>query len=603
MIKQKRKCPIRVTDEFIHSFVRPNNFIIVQIDRPRVANDLAKIVITYKCKCSDVQMKTLWDKFKKLQTCNACKRNDQVEKVSAENGCKVVGIVQVLTNIYVDYICKCKIALNIVKRKQIHKFIRQPLCKECILEKNPILSDDDVRDRVTKMGYTYISHVRIRKNNRCKVIVDYICSCGNKDILKSIASQMNVSCPKCQNARIKATMMEKYGVAHAGLHPEMRKLIDKSKKETMIKRYGVEHSMQHAQTRQKQQKSAFNAKKYVFPSGRVVSYQGYEALAYNYLLNSSKIDENDIFTEDDISKHPDIPIFWYAYNEKQHRYYPDMCIWSQRKIIEVKSEYTAAYDPIKIELKRKSVIANGFKYELWIMNPKWAEPKIVIDSYKPESDAVNIHADVKQIHLTSNTQDIQPNTINVNSIETAPSLTSSNGVQDSNSTTETKSHTTMPALYPEKSFTCECGAIVLKKYISRHQRTTKHINYALTVHDKNIDSPQGPTSYISNVTARHDTTIRGMQPLVRSSPVKPSVDHVVDLTRKDQLPPHATIQSVDQAVAEALMPVATAVAPVPAPNAPTQTDSVTCECGTVVKKASLTAHKKTARHLKLIPVQ
>lgn len=130
------------------------------------------------------------------------------------------------------------------------------------------------------------------------------------------------------------------------------------------------------------------------------------------------------------------------------------------------------------------------------------------------------------------------------------------------------------------------------------------LHNALTfpLHIKNVDSPHGQMSYICNVTTtKQNTTIRGMQPCFRASPATPTANHAVacatathDLTHKG----HA----VDQAVAAALMHVATA--PMPAPNASsTQTDSVTCECGATVKKASLTAHKKTAKHLKLIPAK
>jgi DNA repair exonuclease SbcCD ATPase subunit len=133
-----------------------------------------------------------------------------------------------------------------------------------------------------------------------------------------------------------------------------------------------------------------------------------------------------------------------------------------------------------------------------------------------------------------------------------------------------------------------------------------HNSLTYPLYIKNIDSPQGPTSYISNVTTtKRDTTIRGMQPCFRSSPVTHTANHAVD--RNGQANAHAADQhnTVDQAVAAALMlaPVATAAAPIPAPNATAYADSVTCECGATVKKASLTAHKKTAKHLKLIPAK
>jgi hypothetical protein len=79
--------------------------------------------------------------------------------------------------------------------------------------------------------------------------------------------------------------------------------------------------------------------------------------------------ENDILCDNEISK-SEIPQFWYEYDGSKHRYYPDICILSERKIIEVKSNYTASYKPEIIQLKRDSVIQAGFNIELWVFDDK-----------------------------------------------------------------------------------------------------------------------------------------------------------------------------------------------------------------------------------------
>ena len=63
-------------------------------------------------------------------------------------------------------------------------------------------------------------------------------------------------------------------------------------------------------------------------------------------------------------------MFWYEYEGKQHRYYPDICIWSQKKIIEVKSPSTERLKPEILALKRESVLKNKFQFESSVFDSK-----------------------------------------------------------------------------------------------------------------------------------------------------------------------------------------------------------------------------------------
>jgi hypothetical protein len=157
-------------------------------------------------------------------------------------------------------------------------------------------------------------------------------------------------------------MVERYGVEHP-LHSD--ELMDK-KANTNLEKYGARSPMQNTEIRKKCQHRGFRVKQYTFPSGRIVDCQGYEPFAYDILLQ--EVQEDDILVESDIAERDDIPEFWYEYEGKTHRYYPDICIWSQKKIIEVKSEWTAGFKPEVLELKRQSVLANDFAYEMWILD-------------------------------------------------------------------------------------------------------------------------------------------------------------------------------------------------------------------------------------------
>lgn len=111
-------------------------------------------------------------------------------------------------------------------------------------------------------------------------------------------------------------------------------------------------------------------KKYIFPSGKIVNYQGYENIALDELLKMHE--ETDI--END-RKH--IPNIKYMLKNKVHYYYPDIYIKSENLIIEVKSIYTYKQQLIKNITKSLAVKKAGYNFEFWIYMDK-AKNKIII---------------------------------------------------------------------------------------------------------------------------------------------------------------------------------------------------------------------------------
>ena len=122
--------------------------------------------------------------------------------------------------------------------------------------------------------------------------------------------------------------------------------------------------MQNAELAEKNLKACFKTKIYILPSGKELSYQGYENYAIGRLINIEKIDEEDILTS-----RVDVPECWYKDTEGvSRRYYIDIFIPSQNRCIEVKSPYTAQIAKDIINIKLEAIKALNYKVDLWIFD-------------------------------------------------------------------------------------------------------------------------------------------------------------------------------------------------------------------------------------------
>jgi len=156
--------------------------------------------------------------------------------------------------------------------------------------------------------------------------------------------------------KISNTCIDRYGIP--------RFTNRKKSDETCMLRYGGTSVMQSAEIFSKQQRNAYQTKKYIFPSGRLVDVQGYEPWALDKLVLDG-ISEYDIILDKKIQ-----PKIFYLYNEKRCRYYPDIYIRSQNKIIEVKSDWTYKLHE-KRNLEKKCACENlGIEFEFWIFDKK-----------------------------------------------------------------------------------------------------------------------------------------------------------------------------------------------------------------------------------------
>lgn len=155
------------------------------------------------------------------------------------------------------------------------------------------------------------------------------------------------------------TNFEYYGLSN----PETLKKY----KETMFERYGYENVLQNEELFNKITKSSYKYKQYILPSGKTIMIQGYEDYVLDDLLKT--YNENDIITSvKEINKYIG-PIYYYDKNIKR-RYYPDIYIKSENKIIEVKSDYTYDKDLLKNKSKQNRCIELGFDFDFIIVDKK-----------------------------------------------------------------------------------------------------------------------------------------------------------------------------------------------------------------------------------------
>lgn len=133
---------------------------------------------------------------------------------------------------------------------------------------------------------------------------------------------------------------------------------------TFIKRYGVSNPQQCAIIHEKTQQNRYKFKEFKMPSGNIVKVQGYENIALKHIF------DNGLYSEDQIElSRKEMPEIWYFDdNAIKRRYFPDIYVKSENKIIEVKSAYTM-HDNLLININKKDAsIKKGYSFEFWIFS-------------------------------------------------------------------------------------------------------------------------------------------------------------------------------------------------------------------------------------------
>lgn len=154
--------------------------------------------------------------------------------------------------------------------------------------------------------------------------------------------------------------------------------INEKRRVTNLITYGVENTCMLPSHSSKANTANAKIKDYVLPSGNVIGVRGYEPNALDTLLESYQ--ESDILLHDDYSEYQ-IQVFSYTSDKGRNaKYYPDIYIPSENRIIEIKSQWwwdgngktdekytTRLANNLR---KRQAVIDAGYNYEVWLYNSK-----------------------------------------------------------------------------------------------------------------------------------------------------------------------------------------------------------------------------------------
>lgn len=150
---------------------------------------------------------------------------------------------------------------------------------------------------------------------------------------------------------------------------------DKRRK-TMKIMYGVENNFLRHEVSRTVFKGNASIKEFVFPSGRKIGVRGYEPMAISILLERY----NEISLEVSDSKNivnSKVPVFEYInVNRHKKKYYPDIYIPSENKIVEVKSQWWYdGYGKRKYksrvennQRKKQACLDAGYNFEFWVWN-------------------------------------------------------------------------------------------------------------------------------------------------------------------------------------------------------------------------------------------
>lgn len=187
----------------------------------------------------------------------------------------------------------------------------------------------------------------------------------------------------------KKTKLDRYGdenynnstmisVTNLAKPREEKDEINEKRRLTNLNMHGVENCCLIPGNSSKSNTGNAKIKDYTLPSGQIIGVRGYEPNALDTLLETYQ--ESDILLHDDYSIYQ-IQVFSYMSDKGRiAKYYPDIYIPSENRIIEIKSQWwwdgngktdekytTRLANNLR---KRQAVIDAGYNYEVWLYNSK-----------------------------------------------------------------------------------------------------------------------------------------------------------------------------------------------------------------------------------------
>lgn len=133
-------------------------------------------------------------------------------------------------------------------------------------------------------------------------------------------------------------------------------------RQSLKTQYGVEYSLQVPEINDKATFKGLKYKQFIGPSGKIYNCQGYEHHALELLF--IEYTDSDVIT----AKNEVPEIWWIDGDGHQHRYYVDIYIPKEKRMIEVKSDYRYKEDKDKLEFVWRTCVEQGYNYEVWIFN-------------------------------------------------------------------------------------------------------------------------------------------------------------------------------------------------------------------------------------------
>ncbi len=346
--------------------------------------------VKYTCVCgvnTNTYVTNLIRKDRKSQ-CSACQnianRNSyaKVKKTFEDEGCELLSKEYTSRHIPLRYRCSCG---NISKIRYAD-FVREKRCIKC----KPIKYKETCQEKYGVDNIFQLESIKEKSRATCKEKYGFEHCMQNKEIkkrsedtcMKKYGVKWTFTLPEVYE-RIRATHKKKYGVEYPLQCKEIQDKIEKVCLErygvrryfmyekyleqyytVMMHRYGVKHACQVPEFFHKAMKSAFTRKKYTAPDGIIWYVLGYEHRCLDLLIKEEGLETTEIRAGDD-----EIPVCDYISSDgKDHRWYPDIWIPAQGRLIEVKSTWTYNLAPQK--LKDKMDCCDEYDCETWIFDQK-----------------------------------------------------------------------------------------------------------------------------------------------------------------------------------------------------------------------------------------
>lgn len=231
------------------------------------------------------------------------------------------------------------------------KYNQTQVCSQRCRNLNPITQQKYRNSCNERYGKDYASQTVVFRNTAKKTNIEKY---GVENPMQS----------ECVRETHKARMIQTYGVDNIFKKPDYIR-------EKVREQFGVDHMMHLPEVFNNSIKSLMKFKTYTFDNGDEIKVQGNEPDAIS-ILESQGYTYSDLIVEN--SKTPKI---FYKFDGRTRRYYCDIFIPKENRIIEVKSNYTYNTNYEQNQLKKIACIDAGYIFEFWIFNGKQKELEII----------------------------------------------------------------------------------------------------------------------------------------------------------------------------------------------------------------------------------